>query len=171
MTEYVTPPIRTFQFFGQGYGDTPVNLVASINGTELFNGTVSTVPVPVPRILPLGLDLADQVLLFSVEFAGAIAPGKTVPTTHGSFPMTVTVSGGDSVILGIIRANYAPLPPDGATNGSPDVFGGIFNGDARSNVAIDGVVQPEPPREEGKKGSYSWAVPAGSTLSCTLNIT
>ena len=168
MAELIIPPIRTFQFFGQGYGDTPVNLVASINGTELFNGTVSTVPVPATP--PLGLALADQVLLFSVEFAGAPAAGQNIPTTHGAWPMTVTVSGGNSVILGIIKANYEPTPPTGETNNGPDVFGGIFNGDARSNVAIDGVVQTEPVREEGKKGSYAWTVPTGSTLSCTLNI-
>ena len=166
MAEYITPPIRTFQFFGQGYGDTPVNLVASINGTELFNGTVSTVPVP--GTLPLGLGLSDQVLLFSVEFAGSIAPGKSVPTTHGSFPMTVTVSGGNSVILGIVKANYEPTGV--GTNNGADIFGPVFNGDARSNVSINEVVQPAPTPEDGKTGSYAWTVPAGSTLSCTLNI-
>ena len=165
MAEYIKPPLRTFQFFGQGYGDTPVNLVASINGTELFNGTVSTVP----GTPPLGLALADQVLLFSVEFEGVAAPGKTYATSSGSFPMTVTVSGGDSVILGIIKANYE-LTGVGTDNNGPDIFGGIFNGDARSNVAIDSVVQPAPVLEEGKKGSYTWLVPTGSTLACTLNI-
>jgi hypothetical protein len=167
MAEFVIPPIRTFQFFGQGYGDTPVNLVASINGTELFNGTVSTVSGTAPN----GLDLADQVLLFSVQFAGAPLPGKTVPITHGSFPMTVTVSGGNSVILGIIKANYEPTGVAGSgTNNGPDVFGGVFDGDARSNVSINGVVQPIPTPEPGLKGSYAWTVPTESTLACNLNL-
>lgn len=150
-------PTRTLQFFGQGYGDTPVTLVASINGTELFNGTVSTVS----GTPPLGLDLASQVLLFSVPFVGG-AEGR------GAFPMTVAVSGGNSVMLGIVKGNYEPN--NTATNSGPDVFGGVFNGDARSDVAIDGVVQPVPTREEGKKGSYAWTVPTGSTLSYNLNL-
>jgi hypothetical protein len=151
-----TTTTRTLQFFGQAYGDTPVTLVASINGTELFNGTVSTVAGPAP----LGLDLPDQVLLFTVSFPGE-AEGR------GSFPMTVAVSGGDSVILGIIKANYEPIA-DG--NRGPDIFGPVFNGDARSNVAIDGVVQPLPIVEDGKKGTNSWLVHSGSTLSHSLNL-
>lgn len=150
-------PTRTLQFFGQGYGDTPVTLVANINGTELFNGTVPTV-LGTP---PLGLGLAEQVLLFSVSFPGG-SRGR------GSFPMTVAVSGGDSVILGIVKANYEPTGV--GTNNGPDVFGPVFNGDARSAVAIDGVVQPDPIFEEGKTGSYSWTVHTGSTLSHNLNL-
>lgn len=153
---------RTLQFFGQAYGDTPVTLVASINGTELFNGTVSTVS----GTPPLGLDLAEQVLLFTVPFPIGIGPGK-VSAGRGAFPMTVVVSGGDAVILGIVKGNYQPIV--GGNNG-PDVFGSVFDGDARSNVAINGVVQPEPVHEEGKTGSYAWVVQSGSTISCNLNL-
>lgn len=149
-------PTRTLQFFGQGYGDTLVTLVASINGTELFNGTVSTVP----GTAPLGLDYVDQEFLFSVSFPGG-ADGR------GSFPMTVAVSGG-AVILGIVKANYQPTAKN--ANNGPDIFGPVFDGDARSNVAINGVVQPVPTQEPGLKGSYAWVVQSGSTLSCNLNL-
>jgi hypothetical protein len=148
---------RTLQFFGQAYGDTPVTLVASIDGTELFNGTVSTIV----GTAPLGLETADQVLLFTVSFPGD-AEGR------GAFPMTVAVNGGDSAVLGIVKANYEPIA-DGSNKG-PDIFGPVFNGDARSNVAIDGVVQPLPVVEDGKKGSYAWVVHSGSTISCNLNL-
>ena len=151
-----TPITRTLQFFGQAYGNTPVTMVASIDGTELFNGTVSTVAGPAP----LGLDTTEQTLLFTISFPGD-AEGR------GSFPMTVAVNGGDSAILGIVKANYEPIA-DG--NRGPDIFGPVFNGDARSNVAIDGVVQPVPVVEDGKKGSYAWLVHSGSVLSHNLNL-
>ena len=75
---------RTLQFFGQAYGDTPVTLVASINGTELFNGTVSTIV----GTAPLGLETADQVLLFTVSFPGDAA---AVSYTHLTLPTTERV--------------------------------------------------------------------------------
>ena len=152
----MTTTTRTLQFFGQAYGNTPVTLVASINGAELFNGPVSTIVGPVP----LGLDLSDQVLLFTVPFPGD-------EEGRGSFPMTVAVNGGDSAILGIIKANYEPIATG---NRGPDIFGPVFNGDARSNVAINGVVQPLPDVEDGKKGTYAWLVHSGSILSHSLNL-
>jgi hypothetical protein len=155
LTTMTTTITRTLRFFGQAYGDTPVTLVASINNTELFNGTVSTIAGPVP----LGLILEDQVILFTVSFPGD-AEGR------GSFPMSVTVSGGDSVIFGVIRANYEPISTG---NRGPDIFGPVFDGDARSNVAIDGIAQSDV-YQDGKKVSYCWIVHNGSTLSHNLNL-
>ena len=71
-------------------------------------------------------------------------------------------------VLGIVKANYEPTGLN--TNNGPSVFGPVFDGDARSSVTIDGVVQPDPIKEEGKKGTYSWLVYSGSTLSHNLNL-
>lgn len=153
----MTTPTRTLRFYGKAYGETPVSLTVSINGNELFNGPVSTAPGTPPR----GLANNEQEILFTVPFPRGA-------TGRGSFPMTVAVSGGDSVILGSIDSNYAPTGV--GTDTGADTYWGVYNGDARSDVQIDGVAQADPVREAEYTGSYCWLVYTGSTLSCNLNL-
>lgn len=153
----MTAPTRTLQFFGQAYGDTPVTLIVTINNSEVFNGTVNTIPETPPR----GLETTEQVLLFSVPFASGVEG-------RGLFPMTVSVDGGTGVILGSVKSNYAPTGV--GTNSGPDLYTGVSSGDVRSDVEIDGIAQIEPVRESGKSGSYCWLVYSGSTLSHKLNL-
>ena len=89
---------RTLQFYGYAYGDSNVSLTATINGTNVFSGEVPTInsPVPVPPI-----DFSNEVILFSIENSSLF------PTNYaGSYPMSITVSGGYAAAFNDIKCNY-----------------------------------------------------------------
>jgi hypothetical protein len=89
---------RTFQFYGQAYGSTPVSIIATIGGTEVYSGEIPTVNQP---WVPPGAIPTDQTILFLIE-------NSTLLNTDysGSVPMTVTVSGGEGVLFGAINCNW-----------------------------------------------------------------
>lgn len=147
--------IKTIQFFGQGYGSTPVSLTVKVNGIDFFVGEVSTIHQDPPE----GLSTEDQVLLFTMPME---------PDFHSNLPMSITVSGGYCAILGIVTSNYSPTGP--GTNTGPDIYAPINSGDARANVAIDGELQTAEGRDDDHKGSWAWVVPTGKTLSYDLVI-
>ena len=159
---------RTFQFMGNGYGDTPVTVTATINSTTIFSGTVPTTAGPTPA--PGPWDPADQVVLFSIDDSAALNTDFA-----GSLPMTVVASGGNSVNFGQINSNY--FQGDVANvAGTVDNFGTCYNGspinsqesqDPRSSVVIDGIPQTQtrPP-----DGTWSYILSSGSTMTYNFNI-
>ena len=154
---------RTFQFRGIGYGDSPVTVTAKVNSTQIFSGTITTLPgnLPVPDYPTpqaaydtVAFTLVDSALL-NTDFAG-------------SLPMTIEISGGDAVILTDILSNYyrgnVTLNP---AAGTVDHFGPSYNGtpvnsesnpDVRSSVYINGKQQvpPLPPSQS----TWCWAIPS-----------
>lgn len=148
--------IKTVQFFGQAYGDAPVTLQVSLNnGPAFFNSTVPTLN----QEPPVGLTTEEQVLLFTMPVDADF---------HGALPMSVTVSGGTCAILGIVKSNYSPTGV--GTNTGSDVYAPFSDGDARSNVKINGEDQTEIGRDDQHKGSWGWLVTSGSTLTYNLNL-
>ena len=158
---------RTFQFFGNAYGNTPVSLTATVNGTTVFSGEVSTInaiiPVP-PPTLDAPLFSVDNSPLFSTDFSGA-------------YPMVITVDAGDGIIVGPVQCNYmfvddgTPANPGTAYPGNATSFISCFNNggmtDPRSNVAINGnpKTHATPPN-----GTWYYTVYSGEALTCDLNI-
>ena len=163
---------RTFQFYGIGYGNTPVTVTAHVNSTEIFSGEIATIDQPIdpyPNPIPsevntnLMFSLADSALL-NTDFAG-------------SLPMTVAVTGGEAAMVGWINCNYyqgnTQITP---TAGTVNNFGQSYTGtptnsegtiDSRSSVVIDGtpVFPNRPPN-----GRWTWLVPTGSTVTYNWNI-
>ena len=154
---------RTFQFRGIGYGDSPVTVTASVNSTQIFSGTITTLPgnlpvsdYPTPQAAydTVAFSLVDSALL-NTDFAG-------------SLPMTIEISGGNAVILTEILSNYylgniTTYP--GA--GTVDHFAQCYNGtpvnsestpDPRSSVYINGKQQVPPC--EPSLGNWCWAIPS-----------
>lgn len=158
---------RTFQFIGNGYGNTPVTLTATINSTEIFSG-----PIPTLDQTPIIYDPAGQVVLFSINDSAALNTDFS-----GSLPMTVVASGGYSVNFGVILSNYYQGNVNVDPNaGTVDHFGSCYTGtpinsqgslDPRSSVVIDGVpqIQHRPPN-----GVWNYGVPSGSTITYNFNI-
>ena len=163
---------RTFQFYGIGYGNTPVTVTARVNSTEIFSGQIPTVdqtidPWPYPQPAEVDttvlLSLTDSALL-NTDFAG-------------SLPMTVIVSGGYGVMFGKIESNYyvgnVELNPNAGTSnnfsvcytGNPANSNGTT--DPRSSVVINGVDQPVALEPEG---CNTWLVPSGNTMTYNWNI-
>jgi hypothetical protein len=75
---------RTLQFFGIGYGAEPVTVTATVNGTQVFNGTITTFNSPVNTVNPW----TQMTPLFTAEVD---------ETMVENIPMSVTVSGGTAV--------------------------------------------------------------------------
>ena len=77
---------RTLQFLGYALGTSPVQITASINDTVVFTGPVETLDPG----LKYSLDASPYPVLFSVDSTDLF------PTTFsGSYPVTMTVTGGD----------------------------------------------------------------------------
>jgi len=161
---------RTFQFIGLGFGAEPVTVTASINNTQIYSGTVTTVDQPV-YLTPVGPQ-DQQVTLFTIDNSASLNTDFA-----GSLPMTVVVSGGTGVVFGEINSNYWQgniYANIGA--GTADSFGQCYTGtpvnsdssvDVRSSAVLNGtpVVLSRPP-----DGVWNYYVPAGSTLSYNFNI-
>jgi len=89
---------RTLQFIGYAYGNAPVSLTAQINGTTVFSGEVSTINTEIPA--PPN-DLSNATALFSV------VDSSLFPTDFsGSYPMTLTVTGGYGIVTENVLSNY-----------------------------------------------------------------
>lgn len=161
---------RTFQFFGQGYGSDPVSITASINSTQIYSGTIPTIPGPsdgYPVVPP-----AEQVVLFSIDNSVALNTDFA-----GSLPMTIVVSGGTGVLFGDINSNYyignVAVDPNAGTvnNFSQNYAGNPPNSDGtldpRSSVALNGTpwAVTRPPN-----GCWNYYVPADNTLTYNFNI-
>ena len=92
---------RTLQFYGSAYGDSNVSLTATINGTTVFSGEVATINTPI--LLPPTPPSAT--VLFSIDNS------PLFPTNwYGSYPMSITVTGGYGVVFDNIYCNYMHKP-------------------------------------------------------------
>ena len=154
---------RTIQFCGYAYGDVPVQLNAHINGELVFSGAVDTLNEDIPT---LPVDMTSAPVLFSVVESALFPISFT-----GSYPMTVSVATGTGILCGYINSNYMFADAAAATsfllcyNGTP--INSDDTQDSRSNVQLNGVLQPRP-ADPG--GEWTWEVTTGSTLECNLNV-
>lgn len=162
---------RTFQFYGQGYGSTPVSITARINNTLVFSGEIPTVDLPVnPQPAP---PLSEQPVIVTIPDSAALNTDFA-----GSLPMTITVAGGTGVIFGEIFANYyqgnlQTDPNAGISTGFAQCYiGNPVNSegtpDTRSSVQINGVTQV-PPLDKSV-GCWNWFLQPGDTMTYNWNI-
>ena len=157
---------RTFQFYGLAYGNSPVTITASINSTQIFSGPVTTVDQPSPDAPP---PMEDQVVLFTIDNSAALNTNFA-----GSLPMTLVVSGGDSVWVEQITCNYyaGNVLPAGTVDAYSQCYYGIpvnseGSQDPRSSVVINGVARtPQRP----PNGTWGWKIPTGQTMTHNFNI-
>ena len=164
---------RTFQFYGIGYGNTPVTVTARVNSTEIFSGEIATIDQPIDPVPYPTPDIANTTVLFSLADSALLNTDFA-----GSLPMTVVVTGGEGALFGVIESNYyqgnVAQDPNAGTVGN---FGLSYTGiptnsegttDPRSSVAIDGVTQVPP--LPISSGEWVWLIPTGSTMTYNWNI-
>lgn len=164
---------RTVQIMGLGIGSDPATVVATVNGSQIFSGTVETIDEPFPS-LPSTEVANTLVSLFTFD----------IPMDFSNnLPMTVTVAN-NPVIFGPIKANYSNVANiDGNVttfvSSGPTRFLNIYKPgntevitDSRSNVTIDGIAQTITPEQRGTLvGTWWWTIYPGSTLSYDLLVT
>jgi hypothetical protein len=165
---------RTFIFKGVAYGSTPVSLEAVVGGSTVFSGQVPTVDAATPTEPPLP---ADQGALF--EFTS----GALNTDFAGYVPMTISITGGNAVVLGDVLANWHMGNVGNTANPNPGDYGKAtgfsicYEGqptnsegtpDVRSSVKIDGITQVPP--LPVSTGIWNWILSTGSVLSYNFNV-
>ena len=165
---------RTLQFLGLAYGNSAVTITATIDGVVVYNNTVATLNEP---LVDNGTKWTTTNQLFTVENSDQF-PVEFA----GSRTMSVSVTGGEGIILARVFNNYMTQYTQvgntwSGTPGNATTFVQCFNGtptnsegtpDCRSSVVIDGNVQVPP--LEPSFGTWTWVVNNGSTLVCNLNV-
>jgi hypothetical protein len=158
---------RTVQILGVAYGSSPTSITAAWNGNQIFSGTVPTQNTPAPTYATSMADVTPGVL-----FTFEIPMDAT-----GNIGMTTSIEN-NTVLLAEILANYCNVANVTGnvvthTSSGPNGFYSIsppLTSDERSEVLIDGITQsiPNPKTEPG--GTWWFIVPAGSTLSCNVDV-
>jgi len=148
---------RNFKQLGQAYGSTPASITASIDGTVVFSGPISTVNTPVPT-RPDSLTLPTIFTWTNiVAFTGT-----------QSYSIAVT---GSPLLLGDTSADHFIANNLAQFNSFNNyVIDGITISDPFTNVAIDGVAMQRGPDNSALPGQWQWLIPAGSTFTATLNV-
>jgi hypothetical protein len=82
---------RTVRFYGQGYGNTPVEITVTANGNTVYNGPVPTAPVDPSTNSQTLFDMQ-----LPIGFSGVI-------------PMSILVNSGEYIQLNDVDANYVYL--------------------------------------------------------------
>ena len=148
---------RTIQFHGQGFGPTAVEISATANGSQVFNGPVPTVDQP---LVPLPWPLDQSEILFSFE----------VPMEfQGTIPIEITVNSGGGLLLHDVSINYVPLP----NNVSGGAQGFEFNFVSESDIydfRLDGNPSSSLVCPPGLNGDWTLPLAVGSTFAATFKI-
>ena len=160
---------RTLQFVGCAYGNVPVQITANINNTTVFNGTVSTLDEPIPDGPTSNKTFLDNPILFSIE-------NNDLFTTDfsGTYPLSVTVTGGDGITLGPVKANFmqntlkstlASIMADCSIEGTTLTVGSIFSG----NISVGQGIMASNTHPGGIVIPVGITITAGSDLTWTLS--
>lgn len=151
--------IRTIMQTGQGFGPGPVSIVASIDGQQVFAGTVPTLDEA--PVLPL--DDTPQIFSWTVPISFA-----------GTQALSIDVIGGD-LVLTFSGGDFRPM--SGPSTSGAGAFGIL------SWQTVDGQQVPDPLTnviigEESVQrtvdaedtGQWHWLIPEGQNFSATVNI-
>jgi hypothetical protein len=150
---------RNFKQRGQAYGSTPASITATIDGTVVYSGPISTLDTPLP-IRPCVANVSIPTIFTwtnNVDFAGT-----------QSYSIAVI---GSQLLLDCTLADHC-VANNVAQFSSPYIYNdnGVTVADPLTNVAIDGVAQQRGPNNSELSGQWQWLIPAGSTFTATLNV-
>jgi len=149
---------RTLHFHGYAYGSSNVSLKVTVNGTVVFSGEVTTIDPPTP---PTPADWITTPLLFSIDNS------TLFPTNwSGSYPMSVEVNGGSTVVLNGIFSNYMQGPSTSYSimeNATIDGTTLTIDTVSAGNVAVGQTIY-------GNGVTYRTNIVSGSNLTWTVNL-
>ena len=102
---------RTFKQQGQGYGSSPVSIVATIDGNTVYSGTIPTVDQPIPALPNTAEYIGQDLFTWTADVAFT-----------GNFNLQITVTGGTFLMTETL-ANYVRAPDESGASGGPGYFG------------------------------------------------
>ena len=150
---------RNFIQCGQAYGSTTASITATIDGTVIFSGPISTVNTPVPTRPDASTDTVPTIFTWTNTVAFAGTQSYSIAVT-GS-PLLLDYTGADHCFANNVSQFSAFYTYE---------IGGVTVADPLTNVAIDGVAQQRGPDNSTLSGQWQYLIPAGSTLTATLNV-
>jgi len=145
---------RTVQFVAYGFSETGnATVTATFNGNTVYTGTIPTQNIAYSPSLEL---LPEAQTGFTWEIPLEMA---------GPYPMTLEVTGGDTVVIGPVLTNYNTYQDTGIAGQFGDID--ADGPDCRTEVFLNGVEQPA-----HTDGGYDWwwTLVNGDILSYNLNI-
>ena len=148
---------RIFKQTGQAYGSTPASITATIDGTVVYTGSVPTLDTPVPS-LPTTM-LTPEIFTWTNTVAFAGTQSYSIAVT-GS-PLLLDFTGADHCIANNVSEFY---------NFYTYEISGVTVADPFTDVTINGVAMQRGPDNSTLPGQWQWLIPAGSTLTATLNV-
>jgi hypothetical protein len=150
---------RNFIQCGQAYGSTPASITATIDGTVVFSGPISTLDTPVPIRPDPSVDVLPTIFTWTNTVAFS-----------GTQSYSITVSG-SPLLLSFTGADHC-IPNNVADFGVVYVYddNGVMVADPFTDVAIDGVAMQRGPDNAELSGQWQWLIPAGYTFTATLNV-
>lgn len=152
--------IRNFIQCGQAYGSTAASITATIDGTVVYSGPISTLDASVPSQPEPEANVAPPTIFTwtnNVDFSGTQSYSIAVT---GS-PLLLAFTGADHCVANNVAQfnTIYTYDDDGVTVADP-----------LTNVAIDGVAMQRGPDNSTLSGQWRWLIPAGCTLTATLNV-
>jgi len=147
--------IRTFKQQGRGYGATPAVVTARLDGVQVFSGPVSTLNQPIPGGYTPGSNYGVDMYFWEGDFDFEGTRELSITVTNSPLLLTDTLADYTTDNSAVFNCFYY-YTVDGITIGDP-----------LSNVKIDNVPMS---RTNNLTGQWCWTIPAGSTLTATINI-
>lgn len=145
---------RTVQFVAYGFSETGnASVTATFDGNTVYSGNIPTQNIEYSPSLAL---LPEAQVAFTWEIPLEMT---------GAYPMTVEVTGGNTVVFGPVLSNYNVYQDTGIAGQFGDIYS--TGPDCRSDVFLNEVAQ-EPHVESGY--DWTWTLVNGDVLSYNLNI-
>ena len=149
---------RTFKQLGQAYGFIPAVITATIDNEVVFSGVITTIDIPLPMLPDPAV---SGIELFTWTNTVCFSGTQSYSISVTGSPLLLTRSLADNVVANDTAA-----------------FGGFYffenNGvkimDPLTDVTIDGISMHIGHERHELCGQLYWIIPAGSTLTATLNV-
>jgi hypothetical protein len=172
--------VRTFKQMGQAYGSGPVQIVAKLDGVEIFNSTVPALDIPVPNPTTVNTDSNIFSWTDSVTFNGT--KNIEIAVTGGTLILTKTI--GNYGISAIPPTPVSPGVAPALVSTGPDEFTyiyanwlydiaetpeaeNLFVADPMTTVTINDVPLSSEPTS-AYRGQWYWTIPSGSVFKATI---
>ena len=152
-------------------GQFPVVITPTVGNVVVGKILANYVPIPNPIYTPEQFDImtdpAKQDQIGKVYESLATPPFSVAEKAVLTDPATT-----EEERKAILAAHGVEYLPACFVSGGPDIFStGFWEGDCKSQLAIDGILQPLPdPRPEYLSGNWDWTITTGQVLTFTLNV-
>ena len=149
---------RTFKQYGIAFGEQPIEIVAKIDNTVVYQGPVTTLNQPVPYLPDLDFQVDNE--LFSWTSDVSVTGEKIIE---------IQVTGQALLVVAELKANWSRMSNVNVSSG-PNNFVG-FNSSQFGNAYINGIgMQPNTTDYDSLGGQWWWPIPPNGNLIQHVNI-